>query len=99
MKHITDSVYDLPDNTLVNNELNNRIVVNNDLPDNNNDNDEDIMSISSEDSDESDYLPITATTMNNVPRRRYRSEVQKLRDGLSQTDPPSRFRSGRRLVV
>ena len=57
------------------------------------------MSISSEDSDESDYLPITATTMNNVPRRRYRSEVQKLRDGLSQTDPPSRFRSGRRLAV
>ena len=65
-----------------------------------NNDEEDTISISSEDSDESDFIPITTTVVNNVPRRRhYRNEAQKLRDALSQADPPTRFRSGRRLAV
>ena len=97
MRHITDSDNNLPDNVL-NNDLPDNIVVSNDLSDNNDN--EDTISISSNDSDESDYVPITTTVVNNnVPRRRYRNEVQKLRDGLSQVDPPTRFRSGRHRVV
>ena len=96
MRHITDSDNDLPDNVVLNNDLSDNIAVNNDLSDNNND---DTISISSEDSDESDYTPITTTVVNNVPRRRYRNEAQKHRDALSQADPPTRFRSGRRLAV
>ena len=97
MRHITDSDNDIPDNVL-NNNLSDNVVVNNDLSDNNDE--EDTISISSEDSDESDFIPITTTVVNNVPRRRrYRNEAQKLRDALSQADPPTRFRSGRRLAV
>ena len=97
MRHFTDSDNDIPDNVL-NNNLSDNIVVNNDLSDNNDE--EDTISISSEDSDESDFIPITTTVVNNVPRRRrYRNEAQKLRDALSQADPPTRFRSGRRLAV
>ena len=106
MRHITDSDNDLPDNVVLNNDLPDNVVLNNDLSDNiavNNDlsdnNNDDTISISSEDSDESDYIPITTTVVNNVPRRRYRNEAQKLRDALSQADPPTRFRSGRRLAV
>ena len=68
----------------------------NDLPDNGiseSDND-DTMSVGSEDS--IDDAPLTATVLHPAPRpRRYRTEVQKLHEGLNQAVPLSRTRSGR----
>ena len=65
------------------------------LPDQNINNSdyEDNISINSEDSDI--YIPPTKTVLYNAPRRRYRSEAQKLRDGFSQNNNLSRLRSGR----
>jgi len=89
MRLIKDNVKDTVCNLSPNNDLNS------DLPDpnvNDSDND-DTISIDSEESD-SVYTP-TNNVLYNAPRRRYRSEAQKLRDGLSQANPPSRLRSGR----
>ena len=84
---INDSVNNLPPN----NDYLNTV-----LPDQNiNDSDcEDNISIDSEDSDNV-YIPPTKTVLYNVPKRSYRSEAQKLRDGLSQNNNLSRLRSGR----
>ena len=69
--------------------------LNTDLPDQNvNDSDDDTISIDSEDNDNI-YIPLTNNVAYNAPRRRYRSEAQKLRDGYSQDNPLSRLRSGR----
>ncbi|CAL4128351.1 unnamed protein product [Meganyctiphanes norvegica] len=69
--------------------------LNNSLSDSNISDDEDSISIDSDDSD-STYTPHTIIMARDAPRRQYRTEAQKLRDALSRDVPQSRLRSGRR---
>ena len=82
-------------NNFANNLLPNENDLNTVLPDQNINNSdyEDNISINSEDSDI--YIHPTRTVLYNAPKRHYRSEAQKLRDGLSQNNNLSRLRSGR----